>query len=74
MGLRENILYVDGAYYKDIIDFDITNCCFIIDDNKKLYSRTLWENSDWVENKEFDNKVKKINLEEKFITIVDIHD
>jgi hypothetical protein len=74
MGLRENILYVDGAYYKDIINFDITNCFFIIDDNRKLYSRELWINDNYVEDKEFDNKVKKINLEDKFITVVDIHD
>lgn len=74
MGLNEKVLYVDGAYYKDIINFDITNCNFVIDDKRKLYSRELWKNDNWVEDEQFDEKVKKINLENKFITVVDIHD
>lgn len=74
MGLKEHILYVDGAYYKDILNFDITNCYFIIDNNQKLYARELWKNHNFVKDKEFDKKVKKIDLENKFITVVDIHD
>lgn len=74
MGLKERVLYVDGAYYKDINNFDITNCCFVINDDGKLYSRELWRNHEWVNDEEFEDKVKKINLENKFITVVDIHD
>lgn len=74
MGLRENILYVDGAYYKDIYNFDITNTCFVIDCDKKLYSRELWINNKLVEDEKFDEKVKNIDLNDKFITVIDIHD
>lgn len=74
MGLNEKILYVDGAYYKDIYNFDITNTCFVIDCDGTLYSRELWKNHEWIEDKEFDEKVKKINLENKFITVIDMHD
>lgn len=59
MGLNENALYVDGAYYEDIYDFDITNCCFVIDENEKLYSRELWRNNEFIKDKDFDDKVKK---------------
>lgn len=74
MGLRERTLYVDGAYYKDIINFDITDCYFLIDNDGNLYSRELWKNHEFVKDEEFDDKVKKIRLENKFITVVDIHD
>ena len=74
MGLRENILFVDGAYYKDIIDFDITETCFVIDDNRNLYSRELWRNHNYITDEKFDEKVKKIDLENKFITVIDLHD
>jgi hypothetical protein len=74
MGLRENVLYVDGAYYKDIYNFDITNTCFVINNDKTLYSRDLWKNDEWVTDEEFDDKVKKIDLKNKFITVIDLHD
>lgn len=74
MGLRENILYVDGAYYKDMIDFDLTDCFMVIDEEENLYVRQQWKNQEWIEDKEFDKKVNKINLKDKFITIIDFHD
>lgn len=74
MGLKDKILYVDGAYYKDIINFDITNCYFVIDENQKLYVRELWKNREWIENKEFEENIKKLELKDKFITVIDLHD
>ena len=74
MGLKDNILYVDGAYYSDIVDFDITNCYFVIDTDRTLYSRELWKNETFITDCEFDDKVKKIDLKDKFITVVDLHD
>lgn len=73
MGLQERVLYVDGAYFENIYNFDITNCGFVIDNDKNLYSRELWENHNWVTDDKFDEKVKKIDLKNKFITVVDIH-
>lgn len=73
MGLKENILYVDGAYVKDIIDFDITNCFVVINENK-IYIRESWDGHSFNENKNFDKEVNDIDLTDKFITIIDFHD
>lgn len=74
MGLRENILYVDGGYFKDMIDFEIDNCYVVIDDNGNLYVREHWDGEHWIEYKDFEETVKKIDLTDKFITIIDFHD
>lgn len=68
MGLRKYNLYVDGAYYDDIENFDVTSCYFLIDDSEKkrvLYVRDSCEH--------FDEKVKELRLEGKFITVIDLH-
>lgn len=62
----------DG-YYNDMINFDISNCFLVIDDNEKLYLRGQWYITDYIEDKEFDIKVKQIDLKDKFITIIDFH-
>lgn len=74
MGLRENILYVDGGYFKDMINFEIDNCFVVIDDNDNLYVREYWDGKNWVEHKDFEETIKKIDLTDKFITIIDFHD
>lgn len=73
MGLNDYILYVDGAYTKDIIDFDITNCYLVINENN-LYARGLWDDNNFNENKNFDKEVENIDLTNKFITVIDFHD
>jgi hypothetical protein len=74
MGLRDNTLYVDGAYFNDIIDFDITQCYLVIDGNEKLYVREIWDEHNWVKQENFEDEIKKIDLKDKFITIIDFHD
>lgn len=73
MGLNNKILFVDGGYFNDMIEFDITDCYLVIDDNNELYVREFWNGNDWVENKEFDNEVANIDLNDKFITVIDFH-
>ena len=73
MGLNENILYVDGAYTKDILNLDITNNCFVIDSDGTLYSRDLWDGNNWITDQQYDEKVKKKDLQNKFITVIDMH-
>jgi len=73
MGLREKKLYVDGAYYKDIIDFEIDDCYLVIDDNGNLYIREKWNGEDFIQQENFEEKIKKIDLKDKFITIIDFH-
>ena len=74
MGLRENILYVDGGYYNDMIDFDITDCHLVIDDAENLYLIESWNGNEWKPNDNFNEQIKKIDLKDKFITIIDFHD
>ena len=73
MGLNDKILHVDGGYFKDTIDFDITNCFLVVDDNEEIYIREAWDGNNWIEDKDFDNKVKGIDLKDKFITVIDFH-
>ena len=74
MGLRENKLYVDGAYYKDMIDFDIIDCYLVIEEDEYINVREKWVGDNWIENKKFDDEVKQLDLKDKFITIIDFHD
>lgn len=74
MGMYDNLLYVDGGYYNDMIDFEIDNCYLVIDDNETLYVREKWNGEDFIKQNDFDDKVKKIDLKDKFITIIDFHD
>ena len=74
MGLWEDTLYVDGAYYKDIIDFDITNCYLVIDDEENLYIRETWNGDNWIKHENFEEEVEEIDLNGKFITSIDFHD
>lgn len=73
MGLREDILYVDGAYTKDIINFDITDCFAVINENE-IYIRQSWNGNNFIENENFDKEVNNIDLTNKFITAIDFHD
>lgn len=74
MGMYDNLLYVDGGYYNDMIDFEIDDCYLVIDDNETLYVREKWNGKDFIKQNDFDEKVKKIDLKDKFITIIDFHD
>lgn len=74
MGLKDNVLYVDGAYYEDIIDFDITSCFLVIEEDDYINVREKWGGNTWDTNKQFDEEIKQIDLKGKFITIIDFHD
>lgn len=74
MGLNDNILYVDGGYYKDMIDFELDNCYVIITEDEAI-PRQIWNGEDWIDNDAtFIKKVSEISLENKFITVIDFHD
>lgn len=74
MGLSEHTLYVDGGYYNDMIDFDITDCYMVIDDEEKLYLAESWNGTDFKQNDEYEKQLKQIDLKDKFITIIDFHE
>lgn len=73
MGLNEEILYVDGGYSKDFIDFDLSNCFVVIDEEGNINVRETWNGKDWITDLDFDNKVKEIDLTDKFVTVIDFH-
>lgn len=56
-----------------IMVLNMTNCFIVIDDEENLYVRESWNGDDWIEDKQFDNKVKHIDLKDKFITVIDFH-
>lgn len=71
MGIWDKVLYVDGGYCHDIIDFDITNCSVIIDDEQNIFVRYY---NDGTKNKNFDKEINGLDLNDKFITVIDFHD
>lgn len=71
---NEDIIEVNGAYYKDTIDFDITSCYLVFDnESNKLYIREKWDGRENKVNENFEEEIKNIDLENKFITVVDFH-
>ncbi len=72
MGLNDNILYVDGGYYKDMINFKLDDCYVVITENEAI-PREVWTGDDWIANNNFDKKISKLSLDDKFITIIDFH-
>lgn len=73
MGLNDNVLYVDGGYYEDIINFELDNCYVVITENDVI-PREIWNGDNLVDNENFDKKISKLSLDGKFITVIDFHD
>lgn len=73
MGLNDNILYVDGGYYKDMINFELDDCYVVITESEAI-PREIWTSDSLVDNEDFDKKISKLSLDGKFITIIDFHD
>ena len=72
MGLNDKVLYVDGGYYEDIINFELDNCYVVITEDEVI-SREIWNGDDWIDNENFDKKISKLSLDGKFITVIDFH-
>ncbi len=76
MGSRDGFLYVDGAKIDDLLNFDNVNCFICIDSNENVIARETWDGHNFIEDKQFDEKLVKIkeNSKSMFATILDIHD
>lgn len=76
MGSRDGFLYVDGAKIDDLLNFDNVNCFICIDSNENVIVRETWDGHNFIEDKQFDEKLAKIKENSKgmFATILDIHD
>lgn len=62
-----------NSKYEDLRNFDITDCYLVIQENY-INIRERWDGAHFIENKNFDDEVKKIDLKNKFITVIDFHD
>ena len=76
MGFNDNFLYVDGAFVKDIINFDSLECYCCIDKNGMAISCSSWNGDNFIKDYDFETKLKKVKEESTdcFATILDLHD
>lgn len=79
MGTRDGYLYVDGGKIADMLNFkeECTRCFCYLDTDGNAYAREIWnDNHKWVEDAEFEDKVK-VACEGKtdgYVVFIDIHD
>lgn len=76
MGMRDGYLRVDGAFVDDILDFEDVGCFCYIDKDGSAYAREYYNGSEFIDNDDFDEKLKLVKAESKgyYATIIDIHD
>lgn len=76
MGYRDGFLYVDGARVDDILNFEEQNCYICIDVDGNVIARETWNGKEFIEDKNFDEKLEEIKRNSKgtFLTVLDIHD
>ena len=76
MGMRDGYIYVDGARVDDLLNFEELDCYICIDVDGNAIARSSWNGEDFVEDKNFDEKLAKIKKESQgmFVTVLDIHD
>lgn len=78
-GMRDGILYVDGAWANDIqsLTDEADNCWAVIDTDGTAIARERWNGADWKDDDRFSDKAKAIAMKNKadtYVTVVDIHD
>lgn len=78
MGMKDGILYVDGARCCDIKNYEDLDCYICIDDIDNLViARDTWNGNSFVKNEKFDDKLHSIlenRKDDGFLTVIDIHD
>lgn len=76
MGSRDNFLNVDGAKVADILNFDdVMNSYCFVDADGTGYARETWNGNDFIENDDYDEKVKAVCKVrgDCFAVIIDLH-
>lgn len=74
LGSYDKQLNIDGGYYNDLKNFDIADCYLVITDDNYFNIRSKWNGENYIDNDNFDEEVKSIDLKDKFITIIDFHE
>ena len=76
LGYQDGYLRVDGGKIADMMEFDITLTCYILDRDGKAYARKSWNGDKWVTDDSFDEKAKAVLADSAdcYICTIDIHD
>ena len=76
MGYCDGFLYVDGAKISDIMNMDKIGCFTFMNAEGEAYSRKWWNGSNFIENKDFEQRFKEEIEKSKdmYLTIIDYHD
>ena len=76
LGYRDKFIYCDGSYIsKCDLPADLRGYVCIDSIRNKVYAREVWNGSEWIKDKDYDNKVAQTiqNSQEGFITVLDFH-
>ena len=78
MGARDGYIYVDGGKIADMLNFsdEYSKCFCAIDSDGKAYAREYWDGNSWIDDPEFEDKIKVIceNKTDGYVVFIDIHD
>ena len=78
MGAREGYIYVDGGKIADMLNFsdEYLNCYCVIDTDGNAYARDHWDGNNWINDTEFEDKIKAIceNKTDGYVVFIDLHD
>lgn len=78
MGAREGYLFVDGGRIADMLNFaeEYSRCFCAIDSDGSAYAREHLDGNNWINDTEFDDKIKAIceNRTDGYVVFIDIHD
>lgn len=76
MGANDGLLYVEGAWAKDILNYDELESYICIDPEGGVIARSSWDGNKLIDDPDYETKFKKIMQDNKdcFVTVLDIHD
>ena len=78
IGARDGYIYVDGGKIADMLNFgeEYLRCFCAIDADGNAYAREHWDGNNWVDDAEFEDKIKAIceNRTDGYVVFIDIHD
>ena len=79
MGIRDHVLYVDGAWIPDLVNLDEiadqTYC--VIDADGTASARETYNGEEWIRDEHFDDKLRQIaekNRGDCYLTVIDLHE
>ena len=78
VGARDGYVYVDGGKIADMLNFadEYSRCYCAIDADGSAYARERWDGNNWIDDTEFEDKIKAVceNKTDGYVVFIDIHD